>query len=209
MKTGVILQPRGSKVADSPSANNSCHPLFTGPRWLRPPPAVATAAWHRPPGAQGASNGSWGQVSLNWDNNQTSQRTHANTLVSYYAVSSLMWIHLFPSCFIAEVRRRPCLGRRSAASSQSTNADKLKVPFRCLPFWRNQLYNISLNSVRPGNTAGNTLLDTVSREHCFLFFISKVNQTSRCHKQTLIFTVHLYWYLESSWWHYRGYIGKS
>lgn len=44
VKTGVILQPRGSKVTDSPSANNSCHLLFTGPRWLQPPPALATAA---------------------------------------------------------------------------------------------------------------------------------------------------------------------
>lgn len=70
-----------------------------------------------------------GQVSLNWDNSQTSQGTHGNTLVSYYAVSSLTRIHLFPSCFIAEVRARPCLGRRSAASPQPTNADKLKVPF--------------------------------------------------------------------------------
>lgn len=116
-------------------------------------------------------------MSLRWDNSHTSQRTHGNTLVSCYAVSSLMWIHLFPSCFPAEVRGRPCLGRRSAASSQSTNADKLKVPFRCLPFCRKQLYNVPLNSDRPGDTAGNTLLDTVSKQQCFFSLILKVNQT--------------------------------
>lgn len=136
MKTGVILQPRGSKVSDSPSDNNSCHPLLTGRGWLRPPPAAAS---HCPPAGGRAGcvkrthshppTAPLGQVSLNWDNSQTNQGTHGNTLVSYYAVSSLTRIHLFPSCFIAEVRGRPCLGRRSAASSQPTNADKLKVPF--------------------------------------------------------------------------------
>lgn len=30
VKTGAILQPRGSKVTGSPSANSSCHPLFRG-----------------------------------------------------------------------------------------------------------------------------------------------------------------------------------
>lgn len=130
MKTGVILQPRGSKVSDSPSANNSCHPLLTGRGWLRPPSSGGRAGrverTHSHPPTPTAP---LGQVSLNWDNSQTSQGTHGNTLASYYAVSSLTRIHLLPSCFIAEVRGRPCLGRRSAASSQPTNADKLKVPF--------------------------------------------------------------------------------
>lgn len=147
VKTGVILQPRGSKVTDSPSGNNSCHPLFTGPRWLQPPPAVRHRCLTPSSGCAGWPSDPEGQVSLNWDNSQTRQRTHGNTLVSYYAVSALMWIHLPPppppSCFIAEVGGRPCLGRRSTASSQSTNADKLKVLFRSLPFWRKQLLQCS------------------------------------------------------------------
>lgn len=130
----------GSKVTGSPSANSSCHPLFRRSR-LRPhPPQLADAVLrvHRLcPAHPFFREAPWhpgGQVSRKWDSSQTSQRTHGNTLVGYYAVSALMWIHLLPSCFKAELRGRPCLGRRSIAQSQPTNADILKVPFRCLPF---------------------------------------------------------------------------